>query len=142
MRSCGKGTPKLMPKYAGPYKIEKRIGPVAYRLELPPKSRIQPTSHVSLLKPHKGSLEDLEKEEVRPAPVMMGNDKLFIIEKLIDHKDTTSPGKKGSTKRSYLVRWKGYPPSEDSWEPEHELKGKEAYKDYWRAQQARGRPTA
>jgi len=54
---------------------------------------------VSLLKPYKGSLEDLEKEEARLVPIMMGNDKLFIIEKLIEHKDITSPGKKGSIKR-------------------------------------------
>ena len=142
IRFRGKGTPKLMPKYMGPYKIEKKIGHVAYRLELPPKSGIHPTFHVSLLKPHKGSLENLEKDEERPEPIIIGTEKLFIIEKLIDHKDVKSPGKKGTLKRSYLVRWKGYPPSEDSWEPENALKGKEPYKEYWRAQQARGRPAA
>ena len=131
-----------MPEYMGPYKIEKKIGPVAYRLELPPKSRIHPTFHVSLLKPHKGSLENLEKDEERPEPIIIGTEKLFIIEKIIDHKDVKSPGKKGTLKRSYPVRWKGYPSSEDSWEPENALKGKEPYKEYWRAQQARGRPAA
>ena len=141
MKFRGKGTPKLMPKYVGPYKIAKRIGPVAYRLALPANSRVHPTFHVSLLKPYKGPIEGLEKQ-APPAPIVFGHDKLFIIDKLIDHKDTKTPGRNSSVKRSYLVRLKGYSPSEDSWEPESELKGKEAYLEYWRAQDARGRPIA
>ena len=58
----GKGTPKLMPKYVGPYKIEKKTGPVAYRLALLAKSRVHPTFHVSLLKPYKGAVEDIEEQ--------------------------------------------------------------------------------
>ena len=123
----------------GPYKIEKRIGSVAYRLEMP-KSRVHPTFHVSLLKPFRGSVEDLEKQAAPPAPIVMGHDKLFIIEKLIDHMDKKTPGRNSTVKRYFLVRWKGYPPSEDSWEPETELKGKEPYQEYLRVQEAAGRP--
>ena len=41
---------KLKPRYIGPFEILDRIGPVAYRLALPPTYQVHNVFHVSLLR--------------------------------------------------------------------------------------------
>ena len=41
---------KLAPKYCGPFEILVRVGPLAYKLALPPHIRIHNFFHISILK--------------------------------------------------------------------------------------------
>ena len=64
-----------------------------------------------------------------PPPVRINQNEEYEVEEILDAKWNSR------TKRlRFLVRWKGYGPTEDSWETENDLENaKEALKDYKRA---------
>ncbi|XP_058757457.1 uncharacterized protein LOC131630720 [Vicia villosa] len=59
---------KLAKRFYGPYQIIKKVGEVAYMLDLPSSSRIHPVVHVSLLRPY---FSEGGNQEFRPLPFDM-----------------------------------------------------------------------
>jgi hypothetical protein len=104
-----KPTKKLDKVKVGPFFISKRISPVNYRLELPKDAKIHNVFHISLLEPADPETP-IQKDFYYQAD---GNDE-WEVERIMQQRQ----GKQGS---EYLVKWLGYPHSENTWEPESHL---------------------
>jgi hypothetical protein len=78
--------------------------------------KIHPVFHNSLLKPYHETQQHSPNHE-RPTPeIVNGEEGHYEIESILMARPTRN---RKSTQ--YLVRWKGYPKSENSWLPEKEL---------------------
>ena len=103
---------KMGPRRIGPFKMLRQINEVAYKVELPPKSRVHPVFHVSQLRKFLG-------EAPAPLdPVLSANpgEAEFEVEAILDTRLSCK-------KRQFLIKWKGYPIKDASWEPELNLNG-------------------
>lgn len=100
---------KLAPRFFGPYRVEKRVGKVAYKLSLPAHSLIHPVFHVSQLK-----LAVEPNTKVQELPLILSS----TMEWNAEPEDLLSIRKslKGQ-QAEVLVKWSGLPEFENSWEP-------------------------
>ncbi|KAF7813635.1 Ty3/gypsy retrotransposon protein [Senna tora] len=92
---------KLSPRFFGPYKIIRKIGAVAYELELPSSSRIHPIFHVSLLRPALGQA----LPTAPPSSPLKTDWKLLLQpEKVQSHRWITT---KTRNTLELLIQWQG-----------------------------------
>ncbi len=118
------GTCKLLPQRYGPFTITEQIGPVAYRLELPLSMKVHNVFHVDLLMPYKET-EQYGTPYTRPPPIIDQDEEEYKIESI------TSDRRFGrNRKKQYLVHWKGYPLSDDSWVDHENLHAPEILQEY------------
>ena len=104
----------MNPRYIGPFRIVERIGPVAYRLELPSElSRIHNVFHVSMLRKYVS-----DSSHVLEAPPFELNEDLpFEIQPvgIVDHEIKELRNK---TIPMVKVLWKSDTVEETTWETE------------------------
>ncbi|GAA5972537.1 hypothetical protein JCM11641_001890 [Rhodosporidiobolus odoratus] len=113
---------KLFPRWDGPYPVEQANPSTStYRLSLPPSDRAHPTFHSSKLKRYTSNDPSLyaEREPPRPEPIDIDGAPEYVVEKITDEKG------KGRN-RKFLVKWAGYPDSENTWEPLSNVEDTEA----------------
>ncbi|CRG92938.1 Transposon Ty3-G Gag-Pol polyprotein [Talaromyces islandicus] len=113
---------KLADRYLGPFRILDTWGTNAYKLDLTPRYRkIHPVFHVSLLEPHYTNAGN----HVPPGPVLVDGEPEYTIQEIVRDQ-------KRGRGTEYLVRWKGWPNEEATWEPEDAVNQTEALDIYLR----------
>ncbi|KAJ9524664.1 hypothetical protein QJQ45_024262 [Haematococcus lacustris] len=106
------GSPKLLPLYIGPFQVTQKVNDVAFRIKLPETFKIHDVFHVSKLKPFLAGPGMM----VPPPPLEEGDGLYFTLNHLLQHR------KNKQGKDEYLVRWSGYGPEHETWEPASNLK--------------------
>ncbi|XP_068645297.1 uncharacterized protein [Aristolochia californica] len=104
----------LVRRYEGPYPIIKRVGNVSYQVQLPPSLKIHPVFHASILKPYHADAEDPSRGVSKRAPPLMTSSFDKEVEYIISDRVKRRRGVQPKTE--YLVKWRGLPKSEASWE--------------------------
>jgi hypothetical protein len=113
------GSPKFGSKYIGPFIVKRVANENAYELDLPAQLQIHPVINISRLKTYRdgqSSFPDRIVPHSRPPPEVVEADGTQQFE--VDH-IIASRGR--GRRREFLVKWKGYPLWESTWETHRHL---------------------
>ena len=102
-------TAKLAPKRHGPFPVQQVLSPINYQLIIPKQWKIHDVFHVDLLTPYR-EMEFHGANYARPPPDLIGEEEQYEVKEVLDECNY-GHGKK----KQYLVKWKGYPDSDNQW---------------------------
>lgn len=114
---------KLSPRYIGPYEILERIGPLAYRLALPPElSQVHNVFHVSMLRRYRSDPSHiLRKDEIEIA------DDLSYVEEPTKILERSIRKLRHKEILMVKVQWSHHSSKEATWETENDMRTKYPY---------------
>ena len=114
-----KRSPKLASPFIGPFKITRKVNDNAYELDLPPSLQIHPVINITRLKPYRDGSQLFPSRpppDSRPPPEIADDgEEAFEVEEIMGRRYS-------GTRREYLVKWRGYPQWEWTWEPQRNLR--------------------
>ena len=119
-------TSKLAPRRHGPFTISQVMSSVSYRLELPHQWRIHPVFHIDLLTPYRETKMHGDNYQ-RPPPELIDNEEEFEVEAILDSRRFGR-----GRKLQYLVKWLGYPSSDNQWEDADKVHANELIGEFQR----------
>jgi hypothetical protein len=106
----------IAPRRHGPFKILTTT-PTNSHLQLPHSWKIHPVFHNSLLTPYKETPQHGPNYTQPPPEIVEGEEEHYEVETILNARPT--PNRRGI---QYLVKWKGYPDSENTWLPASGMK--------------------
>jgi hypothetical protein len=111
-------TKKLDDKWFGPFPITEVISNNAYKLKLtPPFARVHPVFNITMLRRFNPDEIQERRKPTEPNPMIdEEGEEVYEVEEILERRRTNRG-------MSYLVRWKGFGPEHNSWEPERNLAG-------------------
>jgi hypothetical protein len=104
------GAEKLRPRFYGPYRVVRRVGEVAYELELPEGSKIHNVFHVSCLKKAVGQQVTTS---VELPPLDEEGQLVLIPEEILEVRERRL---RSRVIREFLIRWRDLPVEDATWE--------------------------
>jgi len=119
-------TPKLAPRRQGPFRVSKVISPVAYRLALPLSWGIHNVFHASLLLPYRETAAH-GPNFAHPPPDLIEDEEEYKVKAIVNHR------RYGRRRQlQYLIKWKGYPSSDNTWEAAQDVHADDLVREYHR----------
>ena len=115
---------KLAAKRYGPFPVAQVLSPVTYQLTLPEQWKIHPVFHVDLLTPYKETVFH-GANYTRPPPDLINDEEEYEVERVLDSRV------RGRNRRiQYLVKWVGYPDSDNQWLDADQLTADDAIREF------------
>jgi hypothetical protein len=117
-------TAKLAPKRHGPFPIKKVLLPITYQLTLPVTWKIHDVFHVDLLTPYIET-DFHSPNYTRPPPDLINDEEEYEVEQVLSSRHHGR-----GRKVQYLVKWKGYPDSDNEWVNWDDMNAEQALEDF------------
>jgi len=123
-------TLKLSPRQYGPFWVVAIISNATFKIELPSHWKIHDVFHTSLLTPYRET-EAHGPNWIEPPPDIIEGEPEWEVEQVLQSRCF------GQTKKKqYLVCWKGYLPSHDSWVDESDMNATDLITDFYNSHPA------
>ena len=117
---------KLAAKRYGPFPVAQVLSPITYRLTLPEQWKIHPVFHVDLLTPYKETTFH-GVNYTQPPPDLINDEEEYEVEQILD-----SRIRGRNRKIQYLVKWVGYPDSDNQWLDADQVTADDAIREFKR----------